>query len=220
MVKLNRIYTRTGDDGTTGLGDGSRVPKHALRVEAYGTVDEANAAIGVAICEADRVVGEGGSAVPASANQPGHVASDSVGVARRIAWMLRSIQHDMFDVGADLCIPYEAGEKADAKLRVKGSQTDRLEPMIDEFNDEMASLRSFTLPGGSGLAAALHVARTVTRRAERVCVALREAEPAATTGECVRYLNRLSDLLFVLSRAANGMGTRDVLWVPGANREK
>ncbi len=220
MVKLNRIYTRTGDDGTTGLGDGSRVPKHALRVEAYGTVDEANAAIGVAIVEADRVVGGGGAAVAPGANLPGNVSTDSVATARRIAWMLCSIQHDMFDVGADLCIPFDAGEKADEKLRVKASQTDRLEPMIDEFNDHMASLRSFVLPGGSGLAASLHVARTVTRRAERVCTALREAEAATTTGECVRYLNRLSDLLFVLSRAANGMGSGDVLWVPGVNRGK
>lgn len=204
MVKLNKIYTRTGDDGTTGLGDGSRVPKHALRVEAYGTVDEANAAIGVAVVAAD----------PRTIDP----ASSAQGTSARIAAILRSTQHDMFDVGADLCIPFDPAEAPDSRLRVKPAQTDRLEPLIDEFNDHMASLRSFVLPGGTPLAAALHVARTVTRRAERLCVALREAQPGTTTPEPVRYLNRLSDLLFVLSRAANAMGTADILWVPGANR--
>lgn len=201
MVKLTKIYTRTGDDGTTGLGDGSRVAKHTLRVEAYGTVDEANAAVGVAIVAAVPGPGDQGDAT-----------------AARIAEILRSVQHDLFDVGADLCIPFESGEAPESRLRVRPAQTDRLEPLIDEFNDRMSSLRSFVLPGGSALAAALHVARTVTRRAERLCVALREVQPDATTPEPVRYLNRLSDLLFVLSRAANGMGASDILWVPGANR--
>lgn len=203
MVKLTKIYTRTGDDGTTGLGDGSRVPKHAVRVEAYGTVDEANAAVGVAIVAAAQV----GGGTP-------------VKVAGRIREMLLAVQHDLFDVGADLCVPVEEGEPEGSRLRVRAGQTARLEPWIDEFNDEMASLRSFVLPGGTALSAALHLARTVTRRAERLCTALREIEPHATSAECVRYLNRLSDLLFVLSRAANAMGTGDVLWEPGKGRSE
>jgi cob(I)alamin adenosyltransferase len=207
MVKLNRIYTRTGDDGSTGLGDGSRVPKHSLRVAAYGDVDEANASIGLAIAQTTPAALEAAQLDP-----------ESRLIAARIADVLRPIQHDLFDVGADLCIPLKPGEAPDSRLRVKPSQTDRLEPLIDEFNDHMASLRSFVLPGGSPLAAALHLARTTTRRAERVCTALREAEPDATSPEPVRYLNRLSDLLFVLSRAANAMGTADILWVPGSNR--
>lgn len=198
MVKLTKIYTRTGDDGTTGLGDGSRVSKHALRVEAYGTVDEANALVGMAVVAAE-----------ACPHEPR---------TRRIAEILRSVQHDLFDVGADLCIPIDPAEKPGAMLRVRPEQTDRLEPMIDEFNDHMSSLRSFVLPGGTPLAAALHVARTVTRRAERLCVALHEAEPRATGIETIRFLNRLSDLLFVLGRAANDMGRGDVLWLPGKNR--
>ena len=210
MVKLTRIYTRTGDDGSTGLGDGSRVAKRSLRVEAYGTVDEANAAIGVAIVEAGRAAEATGGG---EAGRGEHAR-----IAARITEILRGVQHDMFDVGADLCVPFEAGEPADQRLRVKASQTDRLEPLIDEFNDQMASLRSFVLPGGTGLAASLHVARTVTRRAERVCVALREAEAGATTPEPVRYPNRLADLWFGLSRAAIGRGAGDGRWVPGANR--
>lgn len=199
MVRLTKIYTRTGDDGTTGLGDGSRVPKTDLRVEAYGTVDEANAAIGLCVVEAER--------------------SPSVPEAGEIAALLRLIQNDLFDVGADLCCPVERSEKPGSRLRVVPMQTGRLERLIDRFNDPMPPLDSFVLPGGSPLAAALHLARTVSRRAERLTVRLlAETGEAATNPETVRYLNRLSDLLFVLSRVANGHGARDVKWVPGASR--
>lgn len=198
MVKLNKIYTRTGDDGSTGLADGRRVPKHDLRVEAYGTVDEANAAVGVAVLAARGAGGE------------------SHGAA--IAALLESLQHDLFDLGADLATPTSPDEKPGTRLRILPGQTERLEREIDAFNERLAPLNSFVLPGGSVLSASLHVARTVVRRAERLAVALREAEPERTGGEPVRYLNRLSDLLFVLSRAANRDGRDDVLWKPGANR--
>lgn len=202
MVKLNRIYTRTGDDGTTGLGDGTRVAKVDVRVTAYGTVDEANAAIGQAVVAAD--------AACRSEPAPRHAGS--------VAALLRSIQHDLFDVGADLCLPRGEREEEGARLRVSAAQTARLERAIDEHNERLAPLTSFVLPGGSPLAASLHVARTVVRRAERDVVALAAAQPGQTSPECVRYLNRLSDLLFVLARVANEDGARDVLWVPGANR--
>jgi cob(I)alamin adenosyltransferase len=195
MVKLTKIYTRTGDKGTTGLGTGARVAKDHIRVEAYGEVDEANAALGVAI-----------------------VACDS-GSLTELAGLLRSIQQDLFDVGADLCVPIESGEEAGSRLRVQSTQTQRLERAIDRYNDPMPSLTSFVLPGGTAAAAALHVARTVARRAERRVVSLLAAEPDATNPETVKYLNRLSDLLFVLCRVANQNGSGDVLWVPGANRE-
>lgn len=196
MVKLNKIYTRTGDAGSTGLGAGGRVSKASLRVSAYGAVDEANAFIGQAVlaCEG---AGEAGGGIAA---------------------LLRSIQHDLFDVGADLCVPVEPGEEAGSRLRVVAGQTERLERAIDEHNAALAPLTSFVLPGGSEAAAALHVARTVVRRAEREVVALMEAEGVRTNPETVRYLNRLSDLLFVLGRVANGNGAGDVLWKPGANR--
>ena len=190
MVVLNRIYTRTGDKGETALGNGSRVPKDDLRVEAYGTVDETNATVGLA-----RLHAEG--------------AMDAA---------LMRIQNDLFDLGADLCRP-DAGRDAEAGhpvLRIIASQVDRLEAEIDAMNARLAPLRSFVLPGGSALAAHLHLCRTVSRRAERLAVALaREGDvnPAA-----VKYLNRLSDWFFVASRAANGDGAGDVLWVPGANR--
>ena len=192
MVKLTKIYTRTGDDGTTGLGTGSRIRKDDPRVEAYGEVDEANAAMGVA------------------------VAACEAGGLKEIAALLAGIQHDLFDVGADLCVPIAAGEKP--KLRVQEAQTLRLEKAIDRYNEGMPSLMSFVLPGGSAAAAALHLARTVVRRAERRVVTLAAAQKAATNPETVKYLNRLSDLLFVLSRVANRGGAGDVLWVPGANR--
>ncbi len=190
MVVLNRIYTRTGDKGETALGNGSRVPKDDLRVEAYGTVDETNATVGLARLQA---TGEMDAA-------------------------LMRIQNDLFDLGADLCRPDLAGDAAAAHppLRVIDSQVDRLEAEIDAMNASLAPLRSFVLPGGSALAAHLHLCRTVSRRAERLAVALaREGDvnPAA-----VKYLNRLSDWFFVASRAANDDGARDVLWVPGANR--
>lgn len=198
MVKLTRIYTRTGDDGTTGLGTGARVAKTDPRVEAYGSVDEANAAVGGAV---NACAAPGGPAMLA-----------------RMADLLRGIQHDLFDVGADLCVPIAAGEEAGSRLRVVPDQTRRLEKAIDEYNRPLSTLTSFVLPGGSAASAALHVARTVVRRAERDTVALRAREAAATNPETVKYLNRLSDLLFVLARAANDGGKGDVLWKPGANR--
>ena len=189
MVKLNRIYTKTGDDGTTGLVRGPRRPKYDLRVEAYGTVDEANASIGMARIHT--------SSMP------------------KIDMLLGRIQNDLFDVGSDLATPGadDAGA-ASPTLRIRPVQTEFLEKQIDHYNEGLEALRSFILPGGSPLAAALHVARTVTRRAERITVELAAAEPD-TSPEAVRYLNRLSDLLFVLARVANNNGAKDVLWVPG-----
>ncbi|HYD01896.1 MAG TPA: cob(I)yrinic acid a,c-diamide adenosyltransferase [Phycisphaerales bacterium] len=200
MVRLSKIYTKTGDDGTTGLGDGKRVTKDSLRVEAYGTVDEANAAIGVAIAIAER------NPRPTKATP--------------LADTLRSLQHDLFDAGADLCTPIAPGEKRGVALRITPAQTVRLEKLIDRYNKPLPPLKSFVLPGGSELAAALHVARTAARRAERLVVALARDESAATSKEVVLYLNRLSDLLFVLARAANRLPGQpgDVLWVPGRNR--
>lgn len=199
MVRLTKIYTRTGDDGSTGLGDGSRVLKTDPRVAAYGTVDEANAAIGMCVVEAER--------------------SPQVAQAGEIVALLKVIQNDLFDLGADLCCPMTPDEEPGSRLRVIPAQTERLERTIDRFNEGLAPLNSFVLPGGTPLAAALHVARTVTRRAERLTVEMLGATgEAATNIETVRYLNRLSDLLFVLSRVANDGGARDVKWVPGASR--
>ncbi|MCE8032500.1 MAG: cob(I)yrinic acid a,c-diamide adenosyltransferase [Halomonas sp.] len=187
MVKLTRIYTRTGDKGDTGLGDGSRVAKHDLRVEAFGTVDETNAVIGLAQLHA-------------------------TGELRDI---LATVQNDLFDVGADLCTPEQEAPEY-PPLRITAGQVEYLEARIDACNAELDTLRSFILPGGTALAAHLHLARTVTRRAERLVTALMEEQPV--NPEVLRYLNRLSDLLFVAARRANGNGQRDVLWVPGANR--
>jgi cob(I)alamin adenosyltransferase len=189
MVTLNRIYTRGGDQGQTSLGDGRRVAKHDARVEAYGTVDEANAAIGLARLHSR-------DAIDADA-------------------MLARIQNDLFDLGADLCTP-EDGRRNEGALRILAAQVDRLEREIDAMNEHLAPLKSFILPGGTALAAYLHLARTVTRRAERLVVALAAAEPV--NPEAIKYLNRLSDHLFVLGRHVNDGGARDVLWVPGANR--
>lgn len=199
MVKLNKIYTRTGDDGTTGLGTGERVSKASLRVECYGTIDEAGAALGSAISACEQSAG---------------VCKDE------IAPVLRSIGHDLFDAGADLCIPIESkhGETKGAQLRITLHQTERLESLIDRFNADLAPLTSFVLSGGSPAASALHLARTVVRRAERLVVHLLCEEPVQTSVEVVRYLNRLSDLLFVFARVANDHGKADVLWKPGANR--
>ncbi|MCA3363382.1 MAG: cob(I)yrinic acid a,c-diamide adenosyltransferase [Roseomonas sp.] len=186
MVKLDVITTRGGDGGETSLGDGARVRKDALRVEAYGTVDEANAAIGVLRL---------------------HAGADAEADA-----MLARIQNDLFDIGADLCVPGEAG----ARLRLADTQSARLEAELAAMNGQMPALKSFVLPGGTPGAAAAHVARTVVRRAERLVVALaaeEEVNPAV-----IRYLNRLSDHLFVLARRLNGNGAGDVLWVPGATR--
>lgn len=197
MVKLTKIYTRTGDRGETGLGDGSRVPKVDLRVAAYGTVDEANAFVGVA-------------QTACGANQ-----------ARVSASLLR-IQNDLFDVGADLCTPRKPVEHAGDALRVTGHQTEWLESEIDDLNAELGALTSFVLPGGSALAAHLHVARTVVRRAEREVVQLAGQIGYDEVAEPIRYLNRLSDLLFVMARYVNRSpdGPGDVLWVPGGRREQ
>lgn len=186
MVKLNKIYTRTGDDGTTGLVRGPRRKKHDIRVEAYGTVDETNAFIGLA-------------------------RNHTTGLPR-IDTALARIQNDLFDLGSDLATPPEDGASDD--LRITGAQTVWLENQIDHYNDSLAPLKSFVLPGGSPLAAALHTARTIARRAERITVHLAELEPD-TSPTTTKYLNRLSDLLFVLARVANANGEKDVLWQPG-----
>jgi cob(I)alamin adenosyltransferase len=177
----------------------------APRVEAYGTVDEANSQIGMAI-----VIATGGLGVQAANPR----------VAARIGEVLSAIQNDLFDVGADLATPVVKGEKAGAALRVTAEQVEKLEQWIDEFNDRLEPLNSFVLPGGTPLAGALHVARTVARRAERAAVTLRAEDEKASSPESVRYLNRLSDLLFVLARVANDDGRADVLWQPGAGRKK
>jgi cob(I)alamin adenosyltransferase len=187
MVRLTRIYTRGGDAGETSLGDGARVAKHDPRVEAFGTVDEANAAIGLARLSA-----------PPEADA-----------------MLARIQNDLFDLGADLCTP-EDGRRAAGALRIQASQVERLEREIDALNAALKPLDSFVLPGGTPCAAHLHLARTVTRRAERLVAALAARE--TVNGEALKYLNRLSDHLFVLSRHVNDKGAGDVLWTPGANR--
>jgi cob(I)alamin adenosyltransferase len=191
MVVLNRIYTRTGDKGTTALAAGGRRPKHDLRIEAFGTVDETNACIGLVRL---------------------HTAGHEIDA------MLGRIQNDLFDLGADLAtvetdkpLPYEP-------LRMTQAQVDRLEQEIDRLNAELSVLRSFVLPGGTPAAAALHLARTICRRAERLVVELMEKPEEKVSPESVKYLNRLSDFLFVASRYANDKGALDVLWVPGQNR--
>ncbi|WP_367717774.1 cob(I)yrinic acid a,c-diamide adenosyltransferase [Nitratireductor sp. GISD-1A_MAKvit] len=193
MVKLNKIYTRTGDDGTTGLGTRDRRLKCDLRVAAFGTVDEANACIGMArlhLADAERPVDE----------------------------MLARIQNDLFDLGADLATP-DTGEALEYEpLRIVQSQVDRLEADIDKLNARLSPLRSFVLPGGKPAAAALHLARTVSRRAERLMVELRTIEGEVVSEAALRYINRVSDFLFVASRAVNDNGALDVLWVPGQNR--
>ncbi|HEX3753916.1 MAG TPA: cob(I)yrinic acid a,c-diamide adenosyltransferase [Rhizomicrobium sp.] len=187
MVTLNRIYTRTGDAGDTGLGDGTRRPKHDLRIAAMGTVDEANSAIGVARLSAE----------------------DEMDA------MLARIQNDLFDLGADLSAP-EDGRKAEGRLRIAASQVERLEREIDAMNAALAPLNSFVLPGGTKLAAHLHLARAMARRAERMITELAAKE--AVNSQALAYANRLSDHLFVAARWANDKGARDVLWVPGGNR--
>ena len=189
MVKLNKIYTRTGDDGTTGLVDGSRLPKHAARMEAIGAVDEANSVLGLA-----------------------GVALDGTDYAA----MVTRIQNDLFDLGADLATPGDDFTPSQMVLRMVASQSDWLEAEIDRLNEALAPLTSFILPGGSEAAARVHVARAEMRRAERSAVALAQAEPVNPAA--LAYLNRLSDLLFVLARAINSGGSGDVLWVPGQNR--
>ena len=190
VVKLNKIYTRTGDRGTTGLASGERRSKADLRVEAYGTVDETNACIGLVRLHAEP-------------------ALDA---------MLAAIQNDLFDLGADLATPPSDEPLGYEPLRIVASQVTRLETNIDALNAELSPLTSFVLPGGSPAAAALHLARTVCRRAERITVALAANEAERVSSEALQYLNRLSDFLFVASRTANRNGADDVLWVPGKNR--
>ena len=191
MVKLNKIYTRTGDDGTTGLVDGSRCPKHSARIAAMGLVDEANSAIGLAIC---------------ALADDGHRA------------MLTRVQNDLFDLGADLATPAADGDftPSEMVLRIIAGQPEWIEQQIDALNERLEPLTSFVLPGGSEAAARVHVARATTRAAERAMVALAAAD--AVNPAALAYINRLSDLLFVLARVANDDGRADVKWVPGANR--
>ena len=190
MVVLNRIYTRTGDDGTTALGSGARRKKYDLRVSAYGTLDEVNAVIGIVRL---------------------HTADDAT-----LDATLSRIQNDLFDVEADLCLS-EKGPGG-ARLTVTEAQVDWIESEIDRLNANLAPLRSFVLPGGSPAAAYLHLARTICRRAERIMVELKDKPGETVTAASLKYVNRLSDFLFVASRHANDKGKRDVLWVPGQNR--
>ncbi len=192
MVVLSKIYTRTGDDGTTALGSGRRVAKYDLRVEAYGTLDEINAAIGLARLH----------------TRDGPPVLDA---------MLARIQNDLFDLGADLCFPDETKD-ARGRLQVTDTQVARLEQEIDALNRELEPLRSFVLPGGTPAASYLHLARTVSRRAERLIVALASRQGEAVGEAALRYINRLSDFLFVAARSANDKGRLDVTWVPGKNR--
>lgn len=197
MVTLNKIYTRTGDKGTTALATGERVPKHALRIESYGTVDETNATVGLARL---------------------HTAGDPL-----LDPMLARIQNDLFDLGADLATPGKtAAELGYEPLRIVDAQPTRLETEIDALNAHLEPLRSFVLPGGTPAAAALHLARTVSRRAERLMTHLNETDEARVSEAALKYINRLSDFFFVAARYVNwapdGKGRGDVLWVPGANR--
>ncbi|MBB4688824.1 cob(I)yrinic acid a,c-diamide adenosyltransferase [Amycolatopsis jiangsuensis] len=185
-VRINRVYTKVGDSGTTALGDGTRVPKTSARLAAYADTDEANSVLGLAVALG--------------------------GLTDEIAGVLRRIQNDLFDVGADLCLPVQE-DPPYAPLRITEAYLERLERWCDEFNDRLPKLTSFILPGGTAGAAYLHQARTVTRRAERSAWALAEQEPETTNPFAAKYLNRLSDLLFILARLANPEG--DVLWRPG-----
>ena len=189
MVKLNKIYTRTGDAGTTGLVDGSRLPKHAPRMQAEGDVDETNSAVGLAII--------------------------AMGDTPESGW-LTTIQNDLFDLGADLATPIPDGPDEPWALRIIATQVERLESQIDAMNADLAPLDSFILPGGSPAAAAVHLARAITRRAERSATAA--AADVALNPHALAYINRLSDLLFVLARRLNGNGVSDIKWVPGASR--
>ena len=186
-----KLYTRTGDDGTTGLGDGSRLPKHHRRIAAYGTIDECSSVLGIVLAH---------------------------GVNATLTERLRAIQNDLFDVGADLCVPGDGG----TKLRISASYVERLEGWIDEFNDRLEPLASFVLPGGRPASAWLHQARTVCRRAERIVSELGAdaRERGRLNPQVLKYLNRLSDLLFVMARVANDDGKLDVLWKPGGEAAK
>ena len=191
MVVLNKIYTKTGDKGETALGDGSRIAKTSPRVEAYGTVDELNSIVGIAVFHAEGKIRE----------------------------QLQTIQNDLFDLGADLCVPVTQNVKAEyPPLRMVKTQVERLESEIDQVNKDLSPLRSFVLPGGTLLASYLHQCRTVARRAERLTVGLSKEEPI--NPDTIKYLNRLSDWFFVMARVANNNGKDDILWIPGASRKK
>ncbi|RCS22453.1 cob(I)yrinic acid a,c-diamide adenosyltransferase [Phyllobacterium salinisoli] len=193
MVKLNKIYTRTGDDGTTGLGNGERRAKFDLRVEAFGTIDEANACVGLARL---------------------HTGESCL----ELDTMLSRIQNDLFDLGADLSTPDDGVDLDYEPLRIIEAQVLRVEREIDQLNAGLSPLRSFVLPGGTPASAALHLARTVSRRAERIMVELSQTTGERVTKEALQYINRVSDFLFVAARVVNDNGARDVLWVPGQNR--
>lgn len=195
MVVLNKIYTKTGDGGSTALGTGERVPKAHLRIEAYGTVDETNACLGVArlYCTDDAL--------------------------SELDGMLARIQNDLFDLGADLCVPDDGKDHGYEPLRITGGQVERIEHDIDELNDELEPLRSFVLPGGHVAAAQLHVCRTVCRRAERVMTALVELDNQPVSDAALKFVNRLSDFFFVASRWVNAKHDGDVLWQPGKNQK-
>lgn len=195
MVKLNKIYTRTGDNGSTGLASGPRRLKSDLRVEAYGAVDEANACVGMA-----------------------RLHTSSAAPYAEIDAMLSRVQNDLFDLGADLATPDDGKPLSYEPLRIIASQVERLEADIDLLNANLQPLKSFILPGGSPASAALHLARTVSRRAERLMVALARKDGEIVSDDALKYINRLSDLLFVAARAVNNNGENDVLWVPGQNR--
>jgi cob(I)alamin adenosyltransferase len=188
VIYLSRIYTKSGDQGDTGLGDGQRVRKDHPRVAAYGEVDELNSIVGLVLTVADVCEPD----------------------------LLRSIQNDLFDVGADLCVPARDGEEAGKSLRITQGQAEKLEKAIDRLNEKLRPLHSFILPGGAVASAYLHLARTICRRAERSVVTLMAAEPI--NPQVLIYLNRLSDLLFVLARVANHNGEHDILWVPGGKQ--
>ena len=192
MVVLNKIYTRTGDDGTTALGTGERRKKYDLRIAAYGTLDEVNAGLGIARL---------------------HTAGDAA-----LDAALSRIQNDLFDAGADLCMPGKGKGPGGARLTVTEQQVSWLEGEIDRLNGELSPLRSFVLPGGSAASAYLHLARTTCRRAERLIAELKDRESDSVSSEVLKYVNRLSDFLFVAARHANAKGAGDVLWIPGQNR--
>lgn len=197
MVKLNKIYTRTGDDGSTGLTDGSRVPKHSSRPQAYGSVDELNSSLGLVYFCLNK--------------------DNSNPLSVEIKDLIKEIQNDLFDLGADLSTPISKGKQKYPPLRIKKSQIDKLEKRIDHYNADLTALNSFILPGGSEASSLLHVSRTIARRAERDTSLLSSEEEINM--KSLTYLNRLSDLLFVLCRVLNENGLRDILWIPGLNQK-
>ena len=197
MVKINKIYTRTGDNGSTGLTDGSRVPKHSSRPQAYGSVDELNSSLGLVYFCLNK--------------------KDSGPLLSEINDLIKEIQNDLFDLGADLSTPISKGKQKYPPLRIKQSQIDKLEKRIDHYNADLTALNSFILPGGSEASSLLHLSRTIARRAERDTSLLSSEEEINM--KSLTYLNRLSDLLFVLCRVLNENGLRDILWIPGLNQE-